>query len=251
MHNEYKEMRTRVLENIDLLYDEIYCINGLEFSGRDELASMVCNLYSFSSLLNVGKVALDEKQFTLAYASGFFDGYLDGDKDRYFTCSPNNAYRGTYSRAYAYGGKTAKAKKSDSISITELVGVCGRVTKEKGFTPERQPRLQSLLIIDEVYELMESSIIEDCKDKSRDNDIIKGLVGGVSTAMEQLRILRTSKELKDSAYWLVSDNTGEEMADGVIRYASMCSALGIDLDKCIKEKIKKNKNRPILHGKKF
>lgn len=44
---------------------------------------------------------------------------------------------------------------------------------------------------------------------------------------------------------------GTELADTVIRIADYCQAYNIDLDKCIRDKLKYNKTREFKHGKKF
>ena len=46
-------------------------------------------------------------------------------------------------------------------------------------------------------------------------------------------------------------HVGEELADCVIRVMDFCEARGVDLEKEILKKIKKNKKRPYKHGKKF
>ena len=46
-------------------------------------------------------------------------------------------------------------------------------------------------------------------------------------------------------------NFKEEIADTFIRLADLCGGLGIDIEKEIIKKIKKNKKRPYKHGKEF
>ena len=46
-------------------------------------------------------------------------------------------------------------------------------------------------------------------------------------------------------------NVAEEMADCMIRIGDFCEARGIDLEKAIIDKMKKNKKRPYKHGKSF
>lgn len=46
-------------------------------------------------------------------------------------------------------------------------------------------------------------------------------------------------------------NVAEEMADTAIRIMDFCEARGINLEKEILKKIKKNKKRAYRHGKKF
>ena len=47
------------------------------------------------------------------------------------------------------------------------------------------------------------------------------------------------------------DSLEEELADAVIRIADLCFKLDIDLEGFISHKMKKNKDRPRLHGKEF
>jgi len=62
----------------------------------------------------------------------------------------------------------------------------------------------------------------------------------LSEALEELR-----KENCDMK------NVGEELADCIIRILDFCEGRGIDLQKLLEKKIKKNKKRPYKHGKKF
>lgn len=64
-----------------------------------------------------------------------------------------------------------------------------------------------------------------------------------SELSEGLEALRSNKP--------EDNNLGEEMADTVIRILDACEYWGIDLEAEILNKIAKNKNRPIKHGKKF
>ncbi|OPD36983.1 nucleotide pyrophosphohydrolase [Clostridium botulinum] len=64
------------------------------------------------------------------------------------------------------------------------------------------------------------------------------IVSEVSEALEGIR--------KDNI-----DNFKEELADIVIRVADLAGGLDIDLEKEIKNKMEKNKNRPYKHGKAF
>lgn len=46
-------------------------------------------------------------------------------------------------------------------------------------------------------------------------------------------------------------NFREELADIAIRLGDLCGGLKIDLEREIKKKMEKNKNRPYKHGKEF
>lgn len=46
------------------------------------------------------------------------------------------------------------------------------------------------------------------------------------------------------------EDVAEELADCCIRIFDFCGARGIDLQKAIKAKIRKNRNRPYRHGNK-
>lgn len=47
------------------------------------------------------------------------------------------------------------------------------------------------------------------------------------------------------------ENLAEELADVLIRLADLCGGYNIDLEKAVKEKMERNKQRPRLHGKKY
>lgn len=46
-----------------------------------------------------------------------------------------------------------------------------------------------------------------------------------------------------------NDGVAEELADTCIRIFDLCGGLGIDLEKEIEEKMRLNKQRPFMHGK--
>jgi len=77
--------------------------------------------------------------------------------------------------------------------------------------------------------------------KLRNNaEMIALMHSELSEALEELR-----KENCDMK------NVGEELADCIIRILDFCEGRGIDLQKLLEKKIKKNKKRPYKHGKKF
>ena len=63
----------------------------------------------------------------------------------------------------------------------------------------------------------------------------------VSEAAEALRTLETGK----------MDEFHEELADILIRVFDICDAIKMDIPKVIKNKMDRNAERPIRHGKKF
>ncbi len=65
----------------------------------------------------------------------------------------------------------------------------------------------------------------------------------LSEALEALRV-------KDKKSETGEDAVGTELADTVIRIADFCQAYSIDLEQCIKAKMKYNKTRSYKHGNK-
>jgi NTP pyrophosphatase (non-canonical NTP hydrolase) len=58
--------------------------------------------------------------------------------------------------------------------------------------------------------------------------------------------------MSDNTFELVIKNTFEdELADTVIRIADLCGAMGINLEAHIMAKMRYNKGRPRLHGKRY
>ena len=70
-----------------------------------------------------------------------------------------------------------------------------------------------------------------------------------SELSEALEAIRKPEKRDDHLPEL--DPVGVELADCCIRTFDFCGAYGIDLEKCILEKMKYNQSRPWKHGKKF
>jgi len=83
-------------------------------------------------------------------------------------------------------------------------------------------------------------------DAETEQEIINNAIG--SRLMDIVREVSEAQEAlrKDDI-----DNFKEELADIVIRVASLAGGLEIDLESEVIKKIKKNKSRPYKHGKAF
>lgn len=75
-------------------------------------------------------------------------------------------------------------------------------------------------------------------DKRNDGELIALMHSELSEALEAMRNHHAKEAI------------AEELADCCIRIFDFCGARGIDLQKAIKEKIKKNALRPYRHGNK-
>lgn len=74
--------------------------------------------------------------------------------------------------------------------------------------------------------------------RRNDGELIALMHSELSEALEAMRNRAKKEEI------------AEELADCCIRIFDFCGARGIDLQKAIKEKIEKNRNRPYRHGNK-
>ena len=83
--------------------------------------------------------------------------------------------------------------------------------------------------------------------KSRES---KGFVTDWSNMLEKLCLVHSEVSEVAEAY-RDNDRVGfnEEIADTFIRLMDICGTLDIDIESEIKEKMKKNRNRPYYHGK--
>ncbi|MCC5422477.1 MazG nucleotide pyrophosphohydrolase domain-containing protein [Clostridium botulinum] len=122
------------------------------------------------------------------------------------------------------------------MGIKELVQKAYENASRKGFWEdwERIEQLENMSI--NISEDGEKQVkIDKC------NAIATRLMLIVSEVSEALEGIR-----KDDR-----ENFKEELADIVIRVADLAGGLDIDLEKEIKNKMDKNKNRPYKHGKAF
>lgn len=125
------------------------------------------------------------------------------------------------------------------MGIKELVQKAYENASRKGFWEdwERIEQLENMAI--NISEDGEKQVkIDKCNAIATRLMLIVSEVSEVSEALEGIR--------KDNI-----DNFKEELADIVIRVADLAGGLDIDLEKEIKNKMKKNKNRPYKHGKAF
>ena len=76
-------------------------------------------------------------------------------------------------------------------------------------------------------------------DVRNDGELIALMHSELSEALEAMRNHGSQEDI------------AEELADCCIRIFDCCGARGIDLQKAIGKKIKKNRLRPYKHGKKF
>ncbi len=75
-------------------------------------------------------------------------------------------------------------------------------------------------------------------DERNDAELIALMHSELSEALEAMRNHATQEDI------------AEELADCCIRIFDYCGARGIDLQKAIRAKIKKNRSRPYRHGNK-
>ena len=128
------------------------------------------------------------------------------------------------------------------MRIKELRKLAHKIAKEKGFWGEvclcKNPKFGY------GYNGKQIPICVKChksKNGIRNNgEMIALMHSELSEALEELR--------KKKVNW---SNVGEELADTIIRICDFAEARGIDLEKALKKKIKKNKKRPRKHRKRF
>ncbi|MBN2135228.1 MAG: hypothetical protein JW737_05820 [Acidobacteria bacterium] len=97
-----------------------------------------------------------------------------------------------------------------------------------------------------------SDLIRDCHSNAK----MKGFWDASQNIPEKVMLVVTELAEGVEAYrnGIVigeKDCFAEELADAVIRIFDICGYLEIDLEKELREKMKYNKTRPYLHGKKF
>ena len=97
---DYGTRKDSILEAIDIFYGEHYYVDGRKFIERNNLATKICELYSIAVIVNGKDIpSLYSKDFTIAYANGFFDG----NERRTFNQNVIGTYREIYSFGYVYG----------------------------------------------------------------------------------------------------------------------------------------------------
>ena len=135
-------------------------------------------------------------------------------------------------------------KRTFSSDINTLQKEMHEISTTKGFTPEKTPVLQLLLIASEVAEALENYEI-DVSNRA------KPIITRFNLAMQDLEFLRKNVKIADNSRLHKQNNLAEEMADIVIRTFVFAESLGIDLQKEIHEKSKMNIERPYKHNKFF
>ena len=112
--------------------------------------------------------------------------------------------------------------------------ICGNVTNNKNHSHERTKEIMLNSYSKEVAKYRES----------------KGFVTDWSNMLEKLCLVHSEVSEVAEAY-RDNDRVGfnEEIADTFIRLMDICGTLDIDIESEIKEKMKKNRNRPYYHGK--
>lgn len=126
-----------------------------------------------------------------------------------------------------------------------------KIAREKGFwDQERNVGELLMLVVSELGEALEAHR------QGRKADIL-----GYKVSIEELEkkgFWDNAEEEIGGEEWkrqffeaYIKDSFGDEIADTIIRLLDLSEGLGIDIEWHIKEKIKYNKTREKLHGKKY
>lgn len=130
------------------------------------------------------------------------------------------------------------------MELEQIIDNCAATTLSKGFNVKNYPA-QLLLMATEVGEALENVWPKD--------DELVGLCAQLVLFSQKVERLRKQREWSDEWEWAKRDeNLLEELADIQIRLASFIGGNDMtdDFMKALVEKMKVNRDRPHLHGKK-
>lgn len=118
------------------------------------------------------------------------------------------------------------------MKIKELVEKAYRNANEKGFYNS----------FNTIVDLRADNVIT----YGQYNDLLNDFKGNLLMSISD-EVTEAHNELREGT----EEQFNEELADIVIRVASLAGMLGIDLEQEVINKMEKNKDRPYLHGKAF
>lgn len=125
----------------------------------------------------------------------------------------------------------------NTYKLNELASSIYLANKEKGFwDKERNVGEMLMLIVTELAEAMEAH-------RGRSNSLKKEIFDNADISNPQ--IFKTVFENT------IKDTFEDEISDALIRIFDLCGGLNIDLDFHVKNKLKYNRMRAKLHGKKY
>lgn len=120
--------------------------------------------------------------------------------------------------------------------LNELSKSIHSANKEKGFWDgDRNVGELLMLVVSELGEALEA--------KRKDRH--------AKSESHVLNLVSGDVDFKTSFEQNIKDTFEDEIADSIIRLLDMCGGLGINIEFFISEKLRYNKTRPRLHGKKF
>ena len=111
------------------------------------------------------------------------------------------------------------------MNLREIQRRCHNIAIDKGFWDKKPSTSKKKSVL---------------RKNRNDAEMICLMHSELSEALEEIR--------NEKINW---DNVEEELADCVIRICDYCGGRGLDLEMGIMKKIKKNKERPYKHGRKF